>query len=458
MKYFLLFTLSVLSVLYAFGQTPDDSVKVYFQIGRWQYDPALEGNKSSMEKFIDRVRTASADQNLERIIIRSYASPDGADRVNKLLSQKRGASIAALIEKSTGVDSKYIETIAEGEAWDELRRAVEANPDVPSRGAILDIIDSTPISVLDARGNVVSSRKKKLMDLRGGRPWQWMLANIFPKLRNSLSVSILLKHDPTEANGEESVAYGSSTPVSGDENAAQSPATDPYTQASADSSAYIAQSGLEFAAKGLGSDISGMGAAEMSAAHDLTDTATASDQSVTTDTQVLALKTNALYYGILMPNLELEWLINKNWSVAVEGNLAWWGSYKHDKSYRICVIDGEVRRWIKPREPWHGMYVGVIAGGGWYDFLKKTPGYHGWGIMSGLSVGYMWPVAKHLSLEAEIGAGYVRSRYKEYHPFEGHHIYQRTKDLNYFGPIKVKFSLVWRFLDRKTPKTHDIAL
>lgn len=172
----------------------------------------------------------------------------------------------------------------------------------------------------------------------------------------------------------------------------------------------------------------------------------------------ISLKTNLLYYGVLLPNIELEWLFNPHWSVALEGNLAAWGSYKRERSYRLTLIDAEGRWWFKTRGPWHGMYAGVIAGGGWYDFEKGTPGYHGWGLMTGLSFGYMWPVTRTLSLEAEIGAGFMHTRYKEYEPIENHHVYIRTKDLNYFGPIKLKFALSWRFMETFKRKNTGKAL
>lgn len=172
----------------------------------------------------------------------------------------------------------------------------------------------------------------------------------------------------------------------------------------------------------------------------------------------LALKTNMLYYAALMPNLELEWLIARQWSVAVEGNLAWWGSYKRDRSYRVAMFDGELRRWIKPRKPWHGLYVGILAGGGYYDIDKDSPGHYGWGMMGGLTCGYMWPIGHHFSLEAEIGAGYARLRSKEYEPVDGHHVYLRTKDINYFGPVKLKLSIAWRFLNAPKPHKANSAI
>lgn len=162
----------------------------------------------------------------------------------------------------------------------------------------------------------------------------------------------------------------------------------------------------------------------------------------------LAVKTNLLYDAVLLPDVEVEWRFNDHWSVALEGDLAWWGKYKNDKSYRLAMISPEVKYWIRPRAPWNGFYVGLFGGCGLYDLERHNRnGYRGEGVMGGLSVGYMWPLNRCLSLEAAIGGGYLYTRYKEYKPLDGHHVYQRTKIINYFGPLKVKLSLVWRLWD-----------
>ena len=170
-----------------------------------------------------------------------------------------------------------------------------------------------------------------------------------------------------------------------------------------------------------------------------------------------AVKTNILYDGALLPNLEAEWLINKRWSVALEGDVAWW---KHDPShryYQLAVVSPEVRYWFRTSDLWHGMYIGLFAGGGLYDLENRKNGYQGEGAMTGLSFGYMWPIGKHLSLEAGVGAGYMYTRYKEYEPADGHYLYQRTKSLNYFGPLRVKFSIGWRFdVLLKTKKNNPV--
>lgn len=158
-----------------------------------------------------------------------------------------------------------------------------------------------------------------------------------------------------------------------------------------------------------------------------------------------ALKTNLLFYAILMPNIEFEWMFANRWSLGVEAQGIWIGKKTPHKVYRIAMITPEVRFWPISRSPLHGMYVGLFGAPGLYDLHNDTDGHEGEGFMSGVSAGYMWPVSKYFSLEAGIGVGYMRVRDKVYTPRDGHFLYQLTKTVNYFGPLRLKLSLVWRF-------------
>ncbi len=425
----LLFILAVVATSTSFGQNRADSINVYFNVGHRYFDPTLSNNREVMGSFIDYVKEAAAAGNVDSIVVYGYASPDGKPRANERLARNRCAAIAEYIATKSGVDPSLIEQRPAGISWNELRRLVDAEQSVPRRQEVLSILDNTPVWVYDGQGRLVDSRKRQLMNLAGGRSWNWMYQHLFPQLRNAVAIS-LYRHpaelteeaDPAPAAEElpapEAETTGIAEPVI-------APAADDHNDASATEATGATATTPADGYKPL---------------------------------HRFALKTNMLYYAALMPNLEFEWLINERWSVAVEGNLAWWGSYKKEKSYRMAIIDAEARHWIKPREPWHGMYVGLIAGGGWYDLEKGTPGHYGEGLMTGLSFGYMWPIARNLSLEAEVGAGYVFTRYKDYQPYQGHHVYMRTKDINYFGPIKLKFSIVWRFFDINKPKLTEPAL
>ena len=59
----------------------------------------------------------------------------------------------------------------------------------------------------------------------------------------------------------------------------------------------------------------------------------------------------------------------------------------------------------------------------------------------------MWPVSRCISLEAGLGVGYLYTRHREYIPYDGHYLYQRKSTFNYVGPLKLKFSIAWRFDD-----------
>ena len=58
------------------------------------------------------------------------------------------------------------------------------------REEVLHVLDNTPVFVFDARGRVVDGRKKRLMDLYGGRPYKYMLKVFFPDLRSSIGVTL----------------------------------------------------------------------------------------------------------------------------------------------------------------------------------------------------------------------------------------------------------------------------
>ena len=160
----------------------------------------------------------------------------------------------------------------------------------------------------------------------------------------------------------------------------------------------------------------------------------------------LRLKSNLVYDAVGLPSLEVEYYFTawgQQWSAAVEGNMAWWHNDHRHRYYQLATILPEVRWWFKPMSARRGHYVGLMGGGGWYDLENKGKGYKGEGGLVGVSYGYMFPVGKWFSFEASLGLGYVHTEYEEYLPVDGHYVYQQTTRRNYFGPVKLRFALVW---------------
>ena len=117
----------------------------------------------------------------------------------------------------------------------------------------------------------------------------------------------------------------------------------------------------------------------------------------------LALKTNLLYDALLMPSLEAEYRISRQWSVNLEGDMAWWKNNSRHKYYQLATVSPEGRYWFKTQKPWHGHYVGLFGGFSWYDLENGKRGYKGEAVTAGISYGYMFPIGRNLSLEAGVG-------------------------------------------------------
>lgn len=403
----------------AMAQIATDSTKVYFRSGHSRFEPEMGGNSVAMRHFLEDIRSQAAIDNIERVLVRSYTSPDGVSTANELLSENRSMSLASYIAAETGVDVRLIDRSPGGIAWDELRRMVADDDSVPLRNEVLSIIDNTPVWVYGAGHKIIGSRKKSLMELQGGDVYRWLRHHFFPELHNA---EVFLYVRDESLSGKNLVATGltvKSEPEISDEVpdivVVTTADTDPEPEADPepmDEIPYI-----------VGWEI----------VRDV-------------EFRRFALKANLLYAAIKMPALELEWRVSKNWSVNLEGDVAWWKQKEAHKCYQLAIVSPEVRRiWLRGSRLQHNMYAGLFVGAGLYDLEDGSKGYRGEGVMAGVSFGYSWSLSDVFSIEAGIGAGWMTAQYKEYIPYEDHHIYMRTSNTSYFGPLKLKLAIVWRF-------------
>ena len=406
--------IGLLAVLAVGGaaQTPGDSARIYFRRGHRQVDTHFRNNRSELDRFVRAVREASGAGRLESIVIRSYASPDGTSRSNELLSARRADSLEAYIVRAAGIPADRVRTYPEGIGWGPLRALVAAS-DMRYRDEVLAVLDHTPVWVFDGDGRVVSGRKKELMDLRGGVPYRYMFEHIFPDIRAGLSAVLYVSSaDSGQAPPPDSTASGDGAGRPLPDTLSGMPAdTPPPSPARSEQ----VRAGAEPAAGPEPEPV-----------------------------QRLALKTNLIYDVLLMPSLEAEYRIGDRWSVNLEGEMAWWKNDGKHKYYQLATLSPEGRYWFGTKKPWHGHYVGLFGGFSWYDLENGGRGYQGEAEMVGLSYGYMFPVGRRLSFEAGVGVGYMHSKYEEYLPIDGHYVYQQTSRMDYFGPLKLKFALVWR--------------
>ena len=172
---------------------------------------------------------------------------------------------------------------------------------------------------------------------------------------------------------------------------------------------------------------------------------------------LFAVKTNLLFDAALMPNIEIEVPIGKRWSVSGEYMFPWWLFDGGKYSLQILTGGLEGRCWLGSRENrmnrkvLTGHFLGLYAGGGKYDLQWKENGYQGeFFIAAGISYGYAHEIARNLRLEYNIGIGLLRTDYRHYHARDNYRtlLWQENGKYTWFGPTKVKISLVW-LLNRK---------
>lgn len=172
--------------------------------------------------------------------------------------------------------------------------------------------------------------------------------------------------------------------------------------------------------------------------------------------QKAALKTNFIGDALLSPNLALEVGLAPKWTLDISGQFNFWTV--NDHKWKHWVVQPEARYWFCER--FVGHFLGFHALGGEYNFgklhnninllgtdLSKLTDhrYQGWGIGAGIAYGYDWVLAEHWNLEAEIGIGWIYTRFDSYPCADCGKKIDSNKVHNYVGPTKAAINLVYLF-------------
>ncbi len=174
--------------------------------------------------------------------------------------------------------------------------------------------------------------------------------------------------------------------------------------------------------------------------------------------QEVALKTNLVYDALLTVNLGAEVQLAPRWSLDLSGNLNAW-TLDQGKKWKHWMVQPEARYWFC--DAMAGHFVAAHALGGQYNVghidmgslnflgtnLKnlKDHRYQGWYGGLGVAYGYSWILSRHFNIEAELGVGWI---YTKFDTFECAGCGRRVntgRSHNYVGPTKAAINLVYVF-------------
>lgn len=176
--------------------------------------------------------------------------------------------------------------------------------------------------------------------------------------------------------------------------------------------------------------------------------------SVTMEAQQVGIKTNLLYDATASPSLGVEVGVAPKWTLDVSGSLNGWDVNGH--KWKHWMVQPEARYWLCRR--FAGHFFGLHSIGGQYnlgnlnipvnflgtDFHNlKNKRYQGWGAGAGITYGYAFPVHPHWNIEAEIGVGWIYTRYDSYPCAECGSKIDNNRAHNYVGPTKAALNIVY---------------
>ena len=424
----LVFCLLVSPLLHA-GESVVDSARIYYRLGYRYVDTSLRDNGKVLKNLCAKIEKALQEDLLEKVVIYSYTSPDGTHKANLTLAARRMDSLESWLLRNTPLPATMLETNSGGIAWDLLRDAVSKS-EMQYKKEVLQILDNTPVWVFDSNGKVIGSRKKELMDLKGGVPYRYMYEHLFPDLRSSIAIMLYIRTSGPQTEEEREPAASEKTSPAAPEKDIVTTVPEESVPPATEKSEAVAP--------------------------DEKTTAAVPEQERYEPLHKLALKTNMLYDVLAVPNIGVEFYLGKNWSISGNWMYGWWNSDNKHRYWRIYGGEIAVRKWLGKKaseKPLTGHHLGVYGQLFTYDFEWNGTGYMGgepgktlWNspnYAAGVEYGYSLPIGRRLNIDFTVGVGYWGGTYYTYTPLDGHYVWESTKKRHWFGPTKAEISLVW---------------
>ncbi len=385
--------------------TVRDTVQIFFPQGKTSFDPVFEDNALRIKEGDNRMRSKRLDPDtyISHLLVRSSSSPEGAFALNTRLARSRADNTASWLRANYKFDRSVLDVNSEALDWGAFRRLVVADPSVPDKNHVLDIIRMHDYDALAA--------------LKGTESEKYMLEALYPKLRTTYIIfeyttelqEIIPDPEPVLIPEPDPVIISVPEPV-------PEPEPDPVPEPEPE----VVQEPLP--------------------AYNLDS----------------FLKTNLLSLPLLVASFGAEVQVDPHLSIS---GIAYYSAinwFSETTKFRVLGIQPEVRYWL--RGDMTGFFIDAHATFGWYniatngeyryqDYKHRTPTLGG-----GIGGGYKVPLSKkpdcRWGLEFTVGAGVLPLHYDIfYNVHNGRHTGVDRK--TYFGVDNASVTLTWR-MDRKT--------
>ena len=167
---------------------------------------------------------------------------------------------------------------------------------------------------------------------------------------------------------------------------------------------------------------------------------TPSETKITNDYH-LSLRANLLRWATLTPDLGVEWRICQSWGIAVNGSWTSWTWSDKDRRYALWEVAPEIRYYMGEKKAW---YLGAMFKAGQFNYKLSETGKQGDLMGGGITAGYQLRLNKALTLDFNLGLGYLNADFKKYEVIDGVRVRCGNETKDWWGPINAGVTLVWK--------------
>ena len=335
---------------------------------------------------------------LDSVMVMAGSSPDGNPDYNRRLALRRAEAIKSyILENYPYINSEIITAKADPRYWDGLIGMVEADPNVPGRDALLDLLREPRISDY--------TKNNRMTTMQDGATFAYLRDNLILRHLRSGSAVIELYTPAPEPTPE--LVFE------------PEPEPEPQPEPEPEIIVEILPAAPQYRSP-------------------------------------VALRTNLLLDLVGGPNIGIEVPIGNRFSVAADFAYAY---TRIDNRYALQTIQGtlEGRYWFNRKgNVLTGWNVGVYGTYCSRFDLQWDNGYQGNGYWSaGLSFGYSWRLSDNFNLDLSAMGGAVWISELRYYdkPQDGHLIWTETRyNATRFLPTLVRANFVWLIGAKKKVK------
>ena len=155
------------------------SAYINFRVDRYEILENYKSNGAELASIIssiDKVKD-DADLTITLISIEGWASPEGTEQHNKILSQNRANSLADYVTAKTGIARTSIHATGMGEDWAGLKKEVDNTPRLLDQDKVLAII---------ADASMTQDQKDAALEaLVPPTIYQRLMNEMYPRLRRN---------------------------------------------------------------------------------------------------------------------------------------------------------------------------------------------------------------------------------------------------------------------------------